>query len=358
MSAFTDLVERAKAQTQALRTTLNELATVEIDTPAHEVPEIARALGSLHAIKNGYVLTEVLEPSEADYMEGKIEGLDVAIEALEGRGATRTRGRKPTHKSSALFDPPTKKSAASPAAITPKEMPLDGDLTPGELTIFTAIAQCGKSGCTGSKLAVLTSYKRRSRETYLSSLRLAGLVEKRDDRHFMTSDGDAIIKRHGFKPLEKGAILKALGTGERAVFDAVAHAGDAGATLSMIAVATTYKRRSIESYLSSLRSRELVMTKDKRHHLTDAAREESKGSLPPKLTSAGLRSKWRGELPDGERRLFEVLEGSPGGLTKDEIGTATTYQRRSIETYLSKLSVRELVVRMGTVYKLSPHLYA
>jgi hypothetical protein len=55
-----------------------------------------------------------------------------------------------------------------------------------------------------------------------------------------------------------------------------------------------------------------------------------------------------GTLPEGERRIFEVLiQAYPGAVDRESLDTATGYRRSSRDTYIQRLRAREIVEILG-----------
>jgi uncharacterized membrane protein len=58
-----------------------------------------------------------------------------------------------------------------------------------------------------------------------------------------------------------------------------------------------------------------------------------------------LQEHWRSILPEGERKILDVLiDGRGGTMTRDQLQIATGYAPRSIETYVPRLAAKGLVV--------------
>jgi hypothetical protein len=53
-------------------------------------------------------------------------------------------------------------------------------------------------------------------------------------------------------------------------------------------------------------------------------------------------------LPEGERRILDVLIGRyPDAVDRDDLDESTGYKRSSRDTYLQRLSARQLVESVG-----------
>lgn len=358
------MLERARKARRELDVTYAAIEAALMHQVMSKNPEdeslIAAALMRLHAIRSGYALTKPVDEASSDFIEGKIEGLDSAIESLERRGTLRSRSRKANgvaRAPSTLLEPPKPKAIETPRV---ERKPMDvateaSDLPKGLSTVLAAIVRCGARGCTQAHLSLLTGYKRTSLQTYLSDLKAADFIQTTDGRHHPTGDGK---RASGVAPFESGDVLAALPAGERSVIDAIASTGSAGCTNPHLTVLTTYKRSSLLTYTSNLKVREIVETLGGRHQLTTFGRSEYGTQVPKPLKGKPLREKCRAELPEGEGVIFEVLENTyPNGLTQAKIGEIADYKRTSVQTYMSKLGARELVKRDGDLYRLVPELF-
>jgi DNA-binding IclR family transcriptional regulator len=134
----------------------------------------------------------------------------------------------------------------------------------GEIRVLTAIAQYHPDGVDHDHLAVLTGYKRRSRETYLQRLRQRGYVEHQDRRIVTTAAGVAALGSD-FEPLPpSGAALRdywmaRLSGGERSILSRLIDTYPAASSPAVIGEATNYTRRSYETYIQRLVARRLVV---------------------------------------------------------------------------------------------------
>ncbi len=129
--------------------------------------------------------------------------------------------------------------------------------------------------------------------------------------------------------------------GERRVLIAVAQHPD-GVTREQLTVLTGYKRSSRDTYLQRLRARGAVDDAD-RIRVTPAGRAELGPDFKPLPTGLGLRAHWLATLPEGERRVLEVLLEAGGLTTREEVSERTGYRRSSRDTYIQRLRARQLV---------------
>jgi hypothetical protein len=81
-------------------------------------------------------------------------------------------------------------------------------------------------------------------------------------------------------------------------------------------------------------------------------------SFEPLPTGDALREYWLRELPEGERKVFEAVVGAyPGSVSREQLQALTGYKRSSTNTYLQRLSARDLVVSRGGDVVASDNLF-
>jgi hypothetical protein len=140
-----------------------------------------------------------------------------------------------------------------------------------------------------------------------------------------------------------------LGKGERIVLTAVAqHPG--GVTREQLTVLTGYARSSRDTYLQRLGQAGYVSPVGAFIKAT-ALGIEALGDFEPLPTGDALRAYWLRELPEGERRVLQVLvDAYPLAVERTAIDAVTQYARSSRDTYLQRLGARRLIVsERGTV---------
>ncbi len=134
----------------------------------------------------------------------------------------------------------------------------------------------------------------------------------------------------------------ALPKGERIVLTAVAQYPK-GATREQLTVLTGYKRSSRDTYLQRLRERGYVDGNDPIMATTEGVAALG-SSFEPLPTGAELLAYWLKELPEGERRILEIIANAyPKAVDRESISEATNYKRSSRDTYLQRLRSRQLI---------------
>jgi hypothetical protein len=113
-----------------------------------------------------------------------------------------------------------------------------------------------------------------------------------------------------------------------------------------LGILTGYKRSSRDAYIARLASKGLVEVMANALYPTEAGRAALNGSFEPLPTGADLIEYWRVRLPEGERRVLDVLL-SGGEIERDKIDEVTGYKRSSRDAYLVRLKARGLVEFSG-----------
>jgi hypothetical protein len=148
---------------------------------------------------------------------------------------------------------------------------------------------------------------------------------------------------------QRRADSSALPAGEHRVLTAIAQHGDAGVTREQLSVLTGYKRSSRDTYLQRLTAAGLAAVSRTGQILATDAGEAALGPDFERLpTGDALRAHWLKTLPEGERKVLEVLvQAYPKPVDREAIDEATGYRRSSRDTYLQRLAARKLVIVEG-----------
>jgi len=145
------------------------------------------------------------------------------------------------------------------------------------------------------------------------------------------------------KPATNGSTGAAIGAGERRILVAVAQSCD-GVTREQLAVLTGYRRSSRDTYLHRLRAAGLANADGFRIVVTPAAVAALGSDFERLPTGDALRRYWHTRLPEGERRVFEIVcDAYPDRVDRAAIDAATGYRRSTRDTYLHRLAARRLI---------------
>lgn len=175
---------------------------------------------------------------------------------------------------------------------------------------------------------------------------LSSAVDALTARINLGLDGAAAVEaKHVERERKQTADNGEFRKGELAVLAAVAQARDPGATRAFITAVSGYKATSINTYLTKLRARSFI-TGDATPTVTDEGRR-ALGSFKLPMGRA-LYEHWMSKLKTGEKRLLEVFATAyPHPVTREQIKNATGYEATSINTYVSRLRARHLIVDAG-----------
>ncbi|HMJ57465.1 MAG TPA: hypothetical protein VK540_35585, partial [Polyangiaceae bacterium] len=136
-----------------------------------------------------------------------------------------------------------------------------------------------------------------------------------------------------------------LGKGERATMIAIAQHPN-GVTREQLTVLTGYKRSTRDAYLQRLKA--AGFTDGDPIVGTDSGIAWLGPDYDPLPTGDALRAHWLGKLPEGERKILEILCSIyPASSERDAISEKTGYARSSRDAYLQRLGARKLVANQG-----------
>jgi uncharacterized protein len=138
-----------------------------------------------------------------------------------------------------------------------------------------------------------------------------------------------------------------LAKGEKAVLIAIAQYPD-GAARDQLTVLTGYKRSSRDTYIQRLSAAGYIDASNGLIQATDAGVEALGSDYEPLPQGEQLQAYWIDRLPEGERRVLEMLlDAYPSPVRRDDLDSLTGYKRSSRDTYIQRLSSRRLVENMG-----------
>jgi hypothetical protein len=141
-----------------------------------------------------------------------------------------------------------------------------------------------------------------------------------------------------------------LPVGERSILTACAQYWDTGCTRDQITVLIGYKRSSRDTYIQRLAERGFVNPKGPNGAVicTDEGRAALGSDFEPLPTGEALRDYWIGRLPEGEKKILEVLiTAYPKAVHRERLSEEIGYKRSSRDTYLQRLGYRKLVEAGG-----------
>jgi uncharacterized protein len=146
-----------------------------------------------------------------------------------------------------------------------------------------------------------------------------------------------------------------LGKGELAILSAVVQHG--GAERRQLTVLTGYKRSSRDTYIQRLGAAGLVTTSGQKVFATESGLAAVDGLIEPLPEGRALLDHWLARLPEGERAVLSAI-AEAGEIDRDAISDATGYKRSSRDTYLQRLSARQLIERpaSGDRIRIAPEL--
>lgn len=133
-----------------------------------------------------------------------------------------------------------------------------------------------------------------------------------------------------------------MGAGEKAVLVAVAAVPD-GMTRQHITVHTGYKRSTRDAYILRLAQKGYVTVGEK-IRATEIGIGALGSDYEPLPTGSALIEHVKSRLPEGERKILEMLIERGQNVYRDEISERyPEYQRSTRDAYLLRLAARELV---------------
>jgi hypothetical protein len=131
--------------------------------------------------------------------------------------------------------------------------------------------------------------------------------------------------------------------GERKILAALIQYPD-GLRREQLTVLTTFKRSTRDAYVYRLKDRGFVAESG---NGVVVATQEGVDAMPdaePLPTGEELQQFWLAKLPDGERRVLEVLiEAYPGSVKKDSIDERLNFKRSTRDAYIYRMASKQIV---------------
>jgi hypothetical protein len=115
-----------------------------------------------------------------------------------------------------------------------------------------------------------------------------------------------------------------------------------GVTRQQLTVLTGFKRSTRDAYIARLREKRLVDVNGENIHVTLEG-EEALPNAQPLPTGRDLQDYWMAKLPEGERRIFQIMVSyHPNSVDREFISEQTGFKRSTRDAYLSRMSSKML----------------
>ncbi len=149
-----------------------------------------------------------------------------------------------------------------------------------------------------------------------------------------------VVQRAG-RQVAPGADLP---RGEARVLTAIAQYPN-GVTREQVTILTGYKSSTRNAYIQRAGERGHVAVVGDQITATQAGVDALGADFEPLPTGDALLDHWRGRLPDGERRVLDVVVAAyPKPVEREAISEATGFKHSTRNAYLQRLGSRRLVV--------------
>lgn len=140
--------------------------------------------------------------------------------------------------------------------------------------------------------------------------------------------------------LEPGVVLP---SGETKVLIAVAQYGSI--ERDTITVLTGFKRATRDAYIDRLRKRGFVTAeRGAPIQITEAGRSALPENFEPLPTGVALQQYWLNRLPEGERKIMDImLNYNTAPVNREELSERTGYKRATRDAYLQRMRSKKIV---------------
>lgn len=130
-----------------------------------------------------------------------------------------------------------------------------------------------------------------------------------------------------------------------------------GLNRKQLCIICFYKRSSVNTYLQRLVQKNYLQESGSKFSATAAGIKLLGKNYQPLPRGKALQQYWLGNLPEGEKRVFQtILMYKTKRATREELEGATLYARSTVNTYLQRLVSREIVEITKDGAKLSDFL--
>lgn len=139
--------------------------------------------------------------------------------------------------------------------------------------------------------------------------------------------------------------------GEAKILRAIAQYPE-GVERDQLSVLTGYKRSSRDAYVQRLKERGYIHTNGSGIVATDDGASALGPDFEPLPTGSDLQEYWLNRLPEGERKILQILiESYPTPVDRDGLEESTGYKRSSRDAYIQRLKARRIadIPSPGTV---------
>lgn len=139
-----------------------------------------------------------------------------------------------------------------------------------------------------------------------------------------------------------------LAQGPKKILTACAQYPD-GIGRNELTILTAYRRSTRDTYIQRLSEQGLVRAGGKTIYITDAGLAALGDDFEPLPVGSRLQDYWREKLPQGERRIFDVLIAAyPRDVSREDISEATDFKRSTRDTYLQRMITKRIVENVGS----------
>lgn len=139
-----------------------------------------------------------------------------------------------------------------------------------------------------------------------------------------------------------------LAQGPKKILTACAQYPD-GIGRNELTILTAYKRSTRDTYIQRLSEQGLVRASGKTIYITEAGLGALGTDFEPLPVGSRLQDYWREKLPQGERRIFDVLVVAyPRDVSREDISEKTDFKRSTRDTYLQRMITKRIVENVGS----------
>lgn len=172
------------------------------------------------------------------------------------------------------------------------------------------------------------------------------------DRAALKASKPALMKKvkeiiFSRKPSEASSNGESLPSGEKRCLIAAAKYND-GITKQEMTILTGFKRSTRDAYILRLKTRGYVDENGDKVLCTQAGLDALGSDYEPLPTGQELIDYWRGKLPSGEAKIFEVaLAAYPQAVTRESLEDATGFKRSTRDAYILRMCSRRVIESVG-----------